>query len=139
MTPTTIRSKALSISATTTTRYLPPGGHETAYASPPDLFFTAPAPGLITGFCVLHEEAAGNGHPIVYELVRNGAPTGHLIEAPSDKDGWFAQLSMDGLAVSPADRIVVEIRKDRAIGKSPKVEVRYAFTLSPARLTPGGS
>lgn len=105
-----------SVSATTTTRYMPPG-YDSALASLTPLQYRAPAACMLRNLHVRHNVPSGNGLPIVYTIRVNGVAT--LLSASLASTGTDASDLVDTIAVAAGDLIDLQVTKAASVGTSP--------------------
>jgi hypothetical protein len=105
-----------SVSATTTTRYMPPG-YDSALASLTAIQYRVPAACTIRNLRVRHNVLNGNGSPIVYTVRKNGvvtALTASLASTSSDASDLVNTVSF-----AAGDLLDIEVTKAASVGTSP--------------------
>jgi len=106
-----------TVTATTTTRYLPPG-----YAGGTDVpinpvALRVPRAGVLRQLYLRHNQTAGNGNSIVYTVRVNGVASALSVSLASTSQNG-ADTS-NSIAVAAGDYIDIEVTKASSVGTSP--------------------
>jgi len=124
-TPSAILFGVDNVTATTNTRYLP-AGYALGSAPQNVLAYRFPVGGTLSSFRVRHNTPNGNGAPIVYTVLLNGAPTALQVSLPSTSlDG--SEL-VSAVPVVAGDLLSIQVTKAAGVGTSPmEITASLAF------------
>jgi hypothetical protein len=105
-----------SVSATTTTRYMPPG-YDSALASLTAIQYRMPAACKLKNLRVRHNITAGNGAAIVYTVRKNGVAT--ALSASLASTSSDASDLVNVVSFVAGDLLDIEVTKAASVGTSP--------------------
>lgn len=116
-----------SISASTTTRYMPPG-YDSASAPTSVIQWVAPCNGTFSNLYAKHNGAGGNGNAIVYTVRKNGATQTLTVSVAANSTTAVGDTT-HSFTVAAGDLIDIEVTKAASVASSPTdVMVTAQFT-----------